>query len=252
MHVHLPKPLHGWRAFVGEVGIIVLGVLIALSAEQFVGWIHWQAKVGESEAAIGRDLAVQADIASERVAVQRCLEDRLASLRSAILKTGDRWNTVLPSATDGMPFTRPYGVPDRLWNTQLWDSLVADGTVAHFDTERARAYALLYENIRLRAADNQQELSNETALNILGDRNVALSGDAKLGLIRIIDQLALRNVIMGGSSRQILRRIQDTGHLPPVGETEQRLGEHSPALKCRFAADALKDRIAQDWLTLHR
>jgi hypothetical protein len=25
MHVHLPKPLHGWRDFVGEVGIIVVG-----------------------------------------------------------------------------------------------------------------------------------------------------------------------------------------------------------------------------------
>jgi uncharacterized membrane protein YraQ (UPF0718 family) len=29
MHFHLPKPLHGWREFKGEVGIIVLGVLIA-------------------------------------------------------------------------------------------------------------------------------------------------------------------------------------------------------------------------------
>jgi hypothetical protein len=36
MRVHLPKPLHGWRAFVGEVGVIVLGVLIALGAEQMV------------------------------------------------------------------------------------------------------------------------------------------------------------------------------------------------------------------------
>jgi hypothetical protein len=36
MHFHLPKPLHGWREFVGEVGIIVLGVLIALAAEQVV------------------------------------------------------------------------------------------------------------------------------------------------------------------------------------------------------------------------
>jgi hypothetical protein len=32
MHFHLPKPLHGWREFAGEVGIIVLGVLIALGA----------------------------------------------------------------------------------------------------------------------------------------------------------------------------------------------------------------------------
>jgi len=34
MHIPLPKPLHGWRAFVGEVGIIVLGVLIALAFGQ--------------------------------------------------------------------------------------------------------------------------------------------------------------------------------------------------------------------------
>jgi hypothetical protein len=33
MHFHLPKPLHGWRAFAGEVGIIVVGVLIALREE---------------------------------------------------------------------------------------------------------------------------------------------------------------------------------------------------------------------------
>jgi hypothetical protein len=36
MHFHLPKPLHGWREFVGEVGIIVIGVPIALAAEQVV------------------------------------------------------------------------------------------------------------------------------------------------------------------------------------------------------------------------
>ena len=35
MHFHLPKPLHGWRVFVGEVGIIVIGVLIALGTQQW-------------------------------------------------------------------------------------------------------------------------------------------------------------------------------------------------------------------------
>lgn len=40
MHVHLPKPMHGWRAFFGEVGIIVLGVLIALGAGQAAEAIH--------------------------------------------------------------------------------------------------------------------------------------------------------------------------------------------------------------------
>ena len=34
MRVKLPKPLHGWREFAGEVGVVVLGVLIALAAQQ--------------------------------------------------------------------------------------------------------------------------------------------------------------------------------------------------------------------------
>lgn len=33
-HFHIPKPLHGWRAFLGEVGVIVLGVLLALTAQE--------------------------------------------------------------------------------------------------------------------------------------------------------------------------------------------------------------------------
>ena len=40
MHIHVPKPLHGWRALAGEVGIIVIAVLIALAAEQAVEALH--------------------------------------------------------------------------------------------------------------------------------------------------------------------------------------------------------------------
>jgi hypothetical protein len=35
MKIRYIKPLHGWRAFLGEVGIIVLGVLVALVVGQF-------------------------------------------------------------------------------------------------------------------------------------------------------------------------------------------------------------------------
>jgi hypothetical protein len=47
MHFHLPKPLHGWREFVGEVGIIVIGILIALGAEQVVETVHHRSQVHE-------------------------------------------------------------------------------------------------------------------------------------------------------------------------------------------------------------
>jgi hypothetical protein len=61
MHLHLPKPLHGWREFAGEVGIIVIGVLIALGAEQVVEEIHFRNAV-----------------ASERMALHEALRDELA------------------------------------------------------------------------------------------------------------------------------------------------------------------------------
>ena len=32
-HIHVPKPTHGWKAFFGEILVIVIGVLIALTAE---------------------------------------------------------------------------------------------------------------------------------------------------------------------------------------------------------------------------
>ena len=48
MHVRLPAPLHGWRSLVGEIGVIVIGVLIALAAQQLVQ--EWQQRGDLQEA----------------------------------------------------------------------------------------------------------------------------------------------------------------------------------------------------------
>ena len=49
MHVHYPKPLHGWREFGGEVGVIVLGVLIALGAQQLMSDWQWRNDVRDAD-----------------------------------------------------------------------------------------------------------------------------------------------------------------------------------------------------------
>ena len=48
MDIHKPKPFHGWRELLKEVGIIVLGVLIALGAEQAVSKIHERAQADDT------------------------------------------------------------------------------------------------------------------------------------------------------------------------------------------------------------
>ena len=62
MRIRVPTPLKGWRAFIGEVGTILLGVLLALGAQEFVQSLHWTREVRETrealDAELSRDLAV--------------------------------------------------------------------------------------------------------------------------------------------------------------------------------------------------
>jgi hypothetical protein len=56
MHIHKPKPLHGIREFLSEIGVIVAGVLIALGLEQAVESLHWSHKVEQTEVRLRADL----------------------------------------------------------------------------------------------------------------------------------------------------------------------------------------------------
>src|SRR5947209_7153590 len=100
MHFHLPKPLHGWRSFVGEVAIIVFGVLIALSAEQLVERWHWAQKLHASQDAMRTELLFDdGPQLYHRAAVHDCLQQKLQQIRSAI--EARRSRAELVRLTDG-------------------------------------------------------------------------------------------------------------------------------------------------------
>ncbi len=74
MHIHLPKPLHGWREFIGEVGIIVIGVLIALGAEQAIEWVHHRTQVHDAVAKLrAESLGNQDGLAFSQAGLQRSM-----------------------------------------------------------------------------------------------------------------------------------------------------------------------------------
>src|SRR5215470_8880519 len=105
MHVHLPKPLHGWREFAGEVGIIVLGVLIALGAQEVVQRSSWQSDVRDFRAAVDTELDFNLAASAHRVRQSPCVERRLAEL--------DRWSAAQRSGR-ATPLLREIGFPRRI------------------------------------------------------------------------------------------------------------------------------------------
>jgi hypothetical protein len=56
MHIHVPRPLHGWKAFFSEILVIVIGILIALGLEQAIESIHHRKLGREAQAEITEEM----------------------------------------------------------------------------------------------------------------------------------------------------------------------------------------------------
>src|SRR5690242_21553377 len=82
LHFDLPKPLHGWREFAGEVGIIVIGVLIALSAEQVVQDLQTRADEKAFRETIDHEIGLNLFMYDVRARQFACDEKRVKELKS--------------------------------------------------------------------------------------------------------------------------------------------------------------------------
>ena len=140
MHFHLPKPLHGWREFAGEVGIIVVGVLIALGAEQLVEDLHHRSEAREARASIQGELELNLARLASRSAQRQCVEHRLAEIQ-----------TILDGAAGGATVTPPnwIGRP-QFWTMQTvrWDAISQAGRAALLPPTELADYGLMYTIMR--------------------------------------------------------------------------------------------------------
>lgn len=110
---HRFRPLKGWRAFGGEVGVIVLGVLLALVAQQAVETLSVHNEVGVARLALRRDYIGLVASAHERVAEDGCLRRRLEQVA-----------TLLDASTTRLPATGDIGSPPaRDWYPSSWDGI---------------------------------------------------------------------------------------------------------------------------------
>jgi hypothetical protein len=139
MHIHLPKPLHGWREFAGEVGIIVLGVLIALGAEQFVESLHWRHEVHETRKAIDAELSRDLAALQFRLDQRGCVAQRVAEL--------DRWSREIGS---GHSLTLKKNVDQPIYfaiRTAVWDSTTGE-VMSRMPLDAKLNYAALYSSMK--------------------------------------------------------------------------------------------------------
>ena len=146
MHFHLPKPLHGWREFVGEVGVIVLGVLIALGAQQVAESLNQRSEAREARENVIDEVEQNLDVFRRRTEIQPCIDRRL-----------DEVEQLIRSAPAPLPRPLWIGRPQIYeFYTQRWNTASAGGRTSLLAPEQQASLALFYS--RFQASEDAEDI----------------------------------------------------------------------------------------------
>ncbi len=124
------------RQFLTEIAIVVIGVLMALGAEQIVQWLNWQSEVKETRAALDKEIAYNIISRKLRHDQAGCIDRRLNDLQ--------RWHD---SWIAGKPLKPTAEISTIASRTILFDAwnVAQNGQVAtHIPLEDRIRYASLY------------------------------------------------------------------------------------------------------------
>jgi len=177
MHLQLPKPLHGWRQFAGEVGIIVLGVLIALGAQQVAATFQQKSDARDAEQAIRGELETNMARMHSRQAVRACVDNRLNELQALIDSAGPGGGSIERPNWVGRP---------QFWTMQTsrWDATSQAGRAALIPADDLNFYGAMYSFMtsinseglveqetwaRLRTLEHLQRLTPDMAFRLEND-----------------------------------------------------------------------------------
>jgi hypothetical protein len=161
MHIHVPKPLHGWRVFAGEVGIIVIGVLLALGAEQVVEEVHWRHTIEAEQSALDTDVADMWNAMTARVVMQPCVDNRLNEL-ALVFRRHEHG--------------QPLGIIGRIGRPGVWNASTnalrmasADQSLSHMSAKTKRSYFDVESSYEIFSQSANEERNSWRVLQTLDD-----------------------------------------------------------------------------------
>jgi hypothetical protein len=216
MEIHKPKPVHNWRELLTEIGIIFVGVIVALAAEQLVESIHWQNKIRDARRAMTMELrdddGPQAYI---RLAVAPCLDGQLNAIKAAIVGRASRGDierlvTVLQQA-------------NVTWDAVAWNTLQTSDVASHMSPEELRNWSVPYIRIPVLDSVNLREDEDVVALQPSGLTSEHLTDSEAEAMLAAIKRLHDSHQLMALHSRSLLSGMLEAGVALTPGQKRHML-----------------------------
>ena len=200
MEVHKPKLVANWPELLKEWGIIVLGVLTALLAEQAVQSIEWHHKVDAAVADMNNELGSgDGPQAYVRLAMHDCVAARLNALRSAV-EQGDRARSTAVINT--------IWLPQRTYDSLAREATTASDVTSHMPHERMLQYRITYEVIPDMDRLSDREMVDLSRLRALPRTGGTLETAEKVAATGAIEALRVDNDAISREARFALQHMR--------------------------------------------
>lgn len=198
------KPSFDWRESGRELAIVVVGVLIALFAQQVVQDWEWRQKVRAAEAAMQRELFFDnGPQVYGRAVIHPCLQQRLRALRDAVHagKSRDELAALIDAVQ--IDFTS--------YDNLAIQSAFASDVAAHMPQDRLNAYIQSYQMIPVMDRTNALEAGDLAKLRSMPRTGGTLTQDEKSRLLEAVEALHVRDGMMFIAARWTLPTMRELG-----------------------------------------
>ena len=186
-----------------ELGIVTLGVILALAAQQWADGRAWAGKARTTREALREELALHYSWSVEWRATLPCMLAQIDRLQRRVVASGATLEPAPVFRNANFAFT--VRLPSKEYSRSVYDAALADGVLLRFDPALRRVLNTHYTQVDALTAmtPERRRLSGPVRLS----RAIPLDPGVRLQLLTTLDRLRGRIEFMDLQSGQMIDNI---------------------------------------------
>ena len=203
-----PNPWRDWRENARELAIVVVGVFIALVAQQLADDWQWRQKTGSAIAAMKHELLWDdGPQIYQRAIAHPCAIARLDAIRAAV-ETGK-------SRAEVWSLIESYGLGFVTYDSAAHDAAVAADAFTHMSEAEAAPFANTYPSMPVFNRTAEQEAAHVGQLRALSRTGGPLSAAEADATLSRVEALRNDESVMWGGAKWVIPTLRKMGSLDP-------------------------------------